>query len=284
MIRVEDIVFEYIRRGENEEVIGVEMAVDHVSFSVRKGEFVAILGHNGSGKSTLAKHINAILLPGEGTVYVDEIDTSDEEMVWEIRQRVGMVFQNPDNQIVHSIVEDDVGFGPENLGVPVDEIWERVESSLKKVGMFRNRKDSPNKLSGGQKQRVAIAGVLAMKPKCIVLDEATSMLDPVGREEVLRVVREINQKEGITVLWITHHMDEVTQADRVFVMNEGKVVMQGNPREIFARPDELKKYHLDVPQVSELAYELRRRGMPLPDGIITVEELVERVAEQCRFW
>lgn len=282
MIKVEDLVFEYIRRDENDEVIGMEMAVDHLSFQVNKGEFVAILGHNGSGKSTLAKHINAILLPGEGAVYVDGIDTSDKKMLWEVRQRAGMVFQNPDNQIVQNVVEEDVGFGPENLGVPTEEIWERVEDSLKKVGMLRNRKESPNNLSGGQKQRVAIAGVLAMKPKCIVFDESTAMLDPVGRREVLKAVKEINKKEDITILWITHYMDEVTEADRVLVMNEGKLVMAGTPKEIFARTDELKSYHLDVPQVTELASELRKKGMDLPPDVITVEEFVEQAAQILR--
>ncbi len=278
MIKVENLVFEYIRRDENDEVIGVEMAVDHVSFQVKKGEFVAVLGHNGSGKSTLAKHINAILLPGEGTVYVDGIDTSDGGMIWDVRQRVGMVFQNPDNQIVNNVVEEDVGFGPENLGVPTKEIWSRVEESLKKVGMYRNRKECPNNLSGGQKQRVAIAGVLAMRPKCIVFDESTAMLDPCGRRDVLEAVREINEKEGITILWITHFMDEVTEADRVLVMNEGELVMGGKPKEIFSQTDKLKKYHLDVPQVTELAAQLRKRGVPLPADLLTVDELVDSLA------
>lgn len=279
LIKADNLVFEYIRRDENDEVLGVEMALDHLSFQVNKGEFVAILGANGSGKSTLAKHINAILLPGEGTVYVDDIDTSDEEMLWEVRQRAGMVFQNPDNQIVHSVVEEDVGFGPENLGVPTEEIWQRVEDSLKKVRMYRNRKESPNTLSGGQKQRVAIAGVLAMRPKCIVFDEATAMLDPVGRKEVLQAVREINKKENITILWITHYMDEVTEADQILVMNEGKLVMSGMPKEIFSQTEKLKEYRLDVPQVTELAAELRKQGIPLPEGIITVDEFVDRMAE-----
>ena len=278
MIKVENLVFEYIRRDENDEVIGVEMAVDHVSFQVKKGEFVAVLGHNGSGKSTLAKHINAILLPGEGTVYVDGIDTSDGGMIWDVRQRVGMVFQNPDNQIVNNVVEEDVGFGLENLGVPTKEIWSRVEESLKKVGMYQNRKECPNNLSGGQKQRVAIAGVLAMRPRCIVFDESTAMLDPCGRRDVLKAVREINEKEGITILWITHFMDEVTEADRVLVMNEGKLVMGGNPKEIFSQTDKLKKYHLDVPQVTELAAQLRKRGVPLPADLITVDEVVDCLA------
>ncbi len=278
MIRVENLVYEYIRRDEKDEVIGVDVALDHLSFQVKKGDFVAVLGHNGSGKSTLAKHINAILLPGEGTVTVDGIDTRDGEMLWEIRRRAGMVFQNPDNQIVHSVVEEDVGFGPENLGVPTEKIWKRVEDALKKVGMFSHRKDSPNHLSGGQKQRVAVAGVLAMKPECIVFDESTAMLDPLGRTEVLQAVRELNQKEGITVLWITHQMDEVTGADQVLVMNEGKLVMAGRPKEIFSQVEEMRRYHLDVPQVTELAAELRRRGLNIPAGLITPDEFVKTVA------
>lgn len=278
MIKVQDLVFEYIRRDEGGEVVGVEMAIDHLSFQVKKGQFVAVLGHNGSGKSTLAKHINAILLPGEGSVFVDGIDTSDGSMLWDIRQRAGMVFQNPDNQIVHNVVEEDVGFGPENLGVPTKEIWRRVKDSLKKVGMYANRKESPNNLSGGQKQRVAIAGVLAMRPKCIVFDESTSMLDPVGRRDVLRAVKEINEREGITILWITHYMDEVTEADQVLVMNEGKLMMSGTPKEIFSRTEQLKACRLDVPQVVELAEELRKRGVSMPPDVITVEEFVEQMA------
>lgn len=282
MVKVENLVFEYIRRDENNEVIGVEMALDHLTFQVNKGEFVAILGQNGSGKSTLAKHINAILLPGEGTVYVDGIDTRDDGMLWEIRQRAGMVFQNPDNQIVQNVVEDDVGFGPENLGFSTEEIWRRVEESLKKVGMYRNRKESPNNLSGGQKQRVAIAGVLAMKPKCIVFDESTAMLDPAGREQVMEAVKEINKKEGITVLWVTHFMDEAAQADRILVMNEGRLVMSGRPKEIFSQTEELKAFHLDVPQVAELAAELRKRGVPVPADVITVDEFVEKMADMLK--
>lgn len=282
MVKVENLVFEYIRRDENNEVIGVEMALDHLTFQVNKGEFVAILGQNGSGKSTLAKHINAILLPGEGTVYVDGIDTRDDGMLWEIRQRAGMVFQNPDNQIVQNVVEDDVGFGPENLGFSTEEIWRRVEESLKKVGMYRNRKESPNNLSGGQKQRVAIAGVLAMKPKCIVFDESTAMLDPAGREQVMEAVKEINKKEGITVLWVTHFMDEAAQADRILVMNEGRLVMSGKPKEIFSQTEQLKAFHLDVPQVAELAAELRKRGVPVPADVITVDEFVEKMADMLK--
>ena len=280
MISIQDVVYEYIRRDDEEQVVGVELAVDHLSFEINKGEFIAVLGHNGSGKSTLAKLINAILVPGEGCIEVDGIDTRKPEMVWEIRQRAVMVFQNPDNQIVHNIVEEDVGFGPENLGVPTAEIWERVNDSLKKVGMYEHRKESPNNLSGGQKQRVAIAGVLAMKPKCIIFDESTAMLDPVGRREVLKAVHEINKKEEITILWVTHYMDEVTEADRVLVMNHGKVAMQGTPKQVFAEAEKLQEYHLAVPQVTELALELRRQGMDIPTDLITVDEFVNCLAEK----
>ena len=280
MISIQDVVYEYIRRDDEEQVVGVELAVDHLSFEINKGEFIAVLGHNGSGKSTLAKLINAILGQGEGCIEVDGIDTRKPEMVWEIRQRAGMVFQNPDNQIVHNIVEEDVGFGPENLGVPTAEIWERVNDSLKKVGMYEHRKESPNNLSGGQKQRVAIAGVLAMKPKCIIFDESTAMLDPVGRREVLKAVHEINKKEEITILWVTHYMDEVTEADRVLVMNHGKVAMQGTPKQVFAEAEKLQEYHLAVPQVTELALELRRQGMDIPTDLITVDEFVNCLAEK----
>ena len=280
MISIQDVVYEYIRRDDEEQVVGVELAVDHLSFEINKGEFIAVLGHNGSGKSTLAKLINAILVPGEGCIEVDGIDTRKPEMVWEIRQRAGMVFQNPDNQIVHNIVEEDVGFGPENLGVPTAEIWERVNDSLKKVGMYEHRKESPNNLSCGQKQRVAIAGVLAMKPKCIIFDESTAMLDPVGRREVLKAVHEINKKEKITILWVTHYMDEVTEADRVLVMNHGKVAMQGTPKQVFAEAEKLQEYHLAVPQVTELALELRRQGMDIPTDLITVDEFVNCLAEK----
>lgn len=280
MISIQDVVYEYIRRDDEEQVVGIELAVDHLSFEINKGEFIAVLGHNGSGKSTLAKLINAILVPGEGCIEVDGIDTRKPEMVWEIRQRAGMVFQNPDNQIVHNIVEEDVGFGPENLGVPTAEIWERVNDSLKKVGMYEHRKESPNNLSGGQKQRVAIAGVLAMKPKCIIFDESTAMLDPVGRREVLKAVHEINKKEKITILWVTHYMDEVTEADRVLVMNHGKAAMQGTPKQVFAEAEKLQEYHLAVPQVTELALELRRQGMDVPTDLITVDEFVNCLAEK----
>lgn len=280
MIKAEHVKFDYIRRDENDNVVAIETAVNDVSFEVKPGEFVAILGHNGSGKSTLAKHMNALLVPEEGTVYVDGIDTSEDEMIWEVRQRVGMVFQNPDNQIVYNVVEEDVGFGPENLGVPTKKIWQRVEEALRKVGMFHARKESPNNLSGGQKQRVAIAGILAMKPKCIVLDEATAMLDPIGRKEVLQAVKELNKKEAITVLWITHYMEEVVEADKVIVMNQGKSVLEGTPREIFSQVETLKNYHLDVPQVTLLAHELGKRGMNMPEGILTVGELVNAISEQ----
>ncbi len=275
IIKASRLVFDYIRRDEEENIEEVDRAIDGLDVDVEKGSFVAILGHNGSGKSTLAKHINAILVPTEGTVWVSDMDTADESKVWEIRKRAGMVFQNPDNQIIGNVVEEDVGFGPENIGVPTDDIWKRVDESLEAVGMTAYRYKSPNKLSGGQKQRVAIAGVMAMRPECIVLDEPTAMLDPNGRKEVIRTVRELNQKEGITVLLITHYMEEVVHADRVIVMDEGKIVMDGTPREIFSRVDELKKYRLDVPQVTELAYELRRGGADMPEGILSLDEFVE---------
>lgn len=274
IIKTEDLVFEYIRRDEEGNVEGITRAVDEVSLDIRQGDFIAILGHNGSGKSTLAKHMNAILYPTEGTVWVDGMDTKEEDKLWDIRQEAGMVFQNPDNQIIGQVVEEDVGFGPENMGVPTKEIWERVEESLKAVGMYDFRKFSPNKLSGGQKQRVSIAGVLAMHPKCIVLDEPTAMLDPNGRKEVIRAVRGLNEVEGVTVILITHYMEEIIHADKVFVMDQGKIAMEGTPREIFSRVDELKKLRLDVPQVTLLAYELKKKGISLPDGILTVEELV----------
>ncbi len=280
MIQAEHIKFDYIRRDGDDNVIAVETAVDDVSFEVKTGDFVAVLGHNGSGKSTLARHINALLVPEEGTLYVDGIDTSEQGMVWEIRQKVGMVFQNPDNQIVHNVVEDDVGFGPENIGVPTKKIWERVEEALRKVGMLQARKESPNNLSGGQKQRVAIAGILAMHPKCIVLDEATAMLDPMGRREVLQAVKELNRNENITVLWITHYMEEVVDADKVIVMNQGKIVMEGTPREIFSQVETMQRYHLDVPQVTLLAHELTKQGMSLPEGITSAGELVDAIARQ----
>ncbi|MCI8947286.1 MAG: energy-coupling factor transporter ATPase [Lachnospiraceae bacterium] len=275
IIQADKLVFEYIRRDEEGNAEGITRAVDEVDLDVQQGEFVAILGHNGSGKSTLAKHINAILYPTEGTVLVDGRDTKEDAYIWEIRQKAGMVFQNPDNQIIGQIVEEDVGFGPENMGVPTKEIWERVEESLKAVGMYEFRKHSPNKLSGGQKQRVSIAGVIAMHPKCIVLDEPTAMLDPNGRKEVIRAVRALNQVENVTILLITHYMEEVIYADRVIVMDRGKAVMQGTPREIFSQVDKLKALRLDVPQVTMLAHALQKKGVPLPDGILSAEELAE---------
>lgn len=277
IVRTEDVVYEYIRRDDEGEVTGVTTAVDHVSLEIKQGDFVAILGHNGSGKSTLAKHFNAILVPEEGTVWVDGIDTSEEAQIWNVRKTAGMVFQNPDNQIIGQVVEEDVGFGPENMGVPTEEIWNRVNKSLKAVGMYDYRKHSPNKLSGGQKQRVSIAGVLAMQPKCIVLDEPTAMLDPNGRKEVLAAVKELNKKEKVSVILITHYMEEVVDADRVFVMDSGKVVMSGTPREIFSQVEKLKELRLDVPQATLLAWELKQRGICLPDGILTQEELIEAV-------
>jgi energy-coupling factor transport system ATP-binding protein len=275
IIKVKDLVHEYIRRDDEGNVDGITTAVDNVSLDINQGDFVAILGHNGSGKSTLAKHLNAILYPSEGTVWVDGKDTQDENNIWDIRQTAGMVFQNPDNQIIGQVVEEDVGFGPENMGVPTKEIWERVEESLKAVGMYEFRKFSPNKLSGGQKQRVSIAGVIAMHPKCIVLDEPTAMLDPKGRWEVIRAARALNDVENITIILITHYMEEVIYADNVYVMDKGKVVMQGTPREVFSNVDKLKELRLDVPQVTLLAHELRLDGFPIPEGILTKEEFRE---------
>lgn len=274
IIKTDKLTFEYIRRDEEGNVEGINRAVDEVDLDVKQGEFIAILGHNGSGKSTLAKHINAILYPTEGTVWVDGMDTQDEKHLWDVRREAGMVFQNPDNQIIGQVVEEDVGFGPENMGVPTKEIWERVEESLKAVGMYEYRKHSPNKLSGGQKQRVSIAGVIAMHPKCIILDEPTAMLDPNGRKEVIRAVRALNDVEGITVVLITHYMEEIIHADMVYVMDQGQIAMEGTPREIFSRVEELQELRLDVPQVTLLAYELKQRGVNLPDGILTIEELV----------
>ena len=275
IIKIKDLIFEYIRRDEEGNVEGITKAVDDVNLDIKQGDFVAILGHNGSGKSTLAKHMNAILYPSEGSVWVDGKDTQQEENIWDIRQTAGMVFQNPDNQIIGTVVEEDVGFGPENLGVPADEIWKRVEESLKDVGMLEYRKSSPNKLSGGQKQRVAIAGVIAMEPKCIVLDEPTAMLDPNGRKEVIKTVRRLQKTKKVTVILITHYMEEVIEADQVFVMDKGHVVMHGTPKEVFSQEEKLKKYRLDVPQVTMLADELRKRGLDIPKGILKKEELVE---------
>ena len=275
IIKAKQLVHEYIRRDEEGNVEGTKTALDHVDIEVEPGQFIAILGHNGSGKSTLAKHINALLSPTEGSLWVDGMDVTKEENVLPVRQSAGMVFQNPDNQIIASVVEEDVGFGPENLGVPTKEIWKRVEDSLRAVGMLDRRKDSPNKLSGGQKQRVAIAGVIAMEPKCIVLDEPTAMLDPNGRKEVIFAVEKLRREKNVTVILITHYMEEVVDADQVFVMDDGRIVMHGTPREIFSRVDELKKYRMDVPQVTMLADELIRRGVDLPKGILRREELVE---------
>ncbi len=275
IVKARNLTYEYIRRDEEGNVEGITTAVDNVSLDVKQGDFVAILGHNGSGKSTFAKHINAILNPTEGTIFVDGKDTGEEANVWDIRQSAGMVFQNPDNQIIGQVVEEDVGFGPENIGIPTKEIWERVEESLRAVGMYKFRKYSPNKLSGGQKQRVSIAGVLAMHPKCIILDEPTAMLDPTGRKDVIRAVRGLNQVEGVTVILITHYMEEIIHADKVFVMDKGKIAMEGTPREIFSQVERLKELRLDVPQVTLLAHELRKNGMNLPAGILTTEELID---------
>ena len=275
MIHAEKLVYEYDKRDEEGNVIGTNRAIDGVDIDVPQGSFVAVLGHNGSGKSTLAKHMNAILIPTGGTVWVDGQDAKDPENLWDVRKSAGMVFQNPDNQIIGTVVEEDVGFGPENIGIPTDEIWERVGESLRLVGMTEYRASSPNKLSGGQKQRVAIAGVIAMEPKCIVLDEPTAMLDPNGRKEVLQAVARLRKEKNVTVILITHYMEEVIDADQVFVMDSGHIVMHGTPREIFGRADELKSYRMDVPQVTMLAEELRKRGLDIPKGILRREELVE---------
>lgn len=277
IIQTENLVFEYVRRDEEGNVEGFTRAVDDISLDMKQGDFIAILGHNGSGKSTFAKHLNATLYPTSGTVFVDGKDTRNREELWDIRKTAGMVFQNPDNQIIGQIVEEDVGFGPENLGVPTKEIWERVEESLKAVGMYEFRKYSPNKLSGGQKQRVSIAGVLAMHPKCIVLDEPTAMLDPKGRKEVIRALRALNQVEEITIILITHYMEEVIFANKVVVMDNGRIAMEGTPREIFSQVEMLKELRLDVPQVTLLAHELRKSGVRLPEGILTTEEFVKEL-------
>lgn len=280
IIKICKLAFEYIRRDEEGNVEGITRAIDEVNMDVQPGEFIAILGANGSGKSTLAKHLNGILHPTEGTVLVDGKDTMDEENIWDIRQTAGMVFQNPDNQIIGQVVEEDVGFGPENLGIPSKEIWERVEQALKAVGMYEYRSMSPNKLSGGQKQRVSIAGIIAMHPRCIILDEPTAMLDPIGRQEVIKTITELNKKENITVILITHYMEEVTGADRIFVMEHGKVAMSGTPREVFSQVEELKALRLDVPAPTYLAYKLRNSGVDIPRGILTSKELVE---ELCKY-
>ena len=277
IIKASKLIYDYIRRDEEDHEEEVSRAIDQLTLDIQQGDFVAILGHNGSGKSTFAKQVNGILLPTEGTVWISGMDTRDDSHIWDIRKTAGMVFQNPDNQIIGNIVEEDVGFGPENLGVPTDEIWKRVDESLEAVGMTAYRLKSPNKLSGGQKQRVAIAGVMAMRPQCIILDEPTAMLDPNGRKEVIRTIRQLNQAEGITVLLITHYMEEAIDADRIIVMDDGKIVMDGKPKEIFSRVRELKTYGLDVPQATELAFELKEAGMPLSDGILSREELVKEL-------
>lgn len=279
IIQTKNLVFEYIRRDEEGNVEGFTRAVDNVNLDIKQGDFIAVLGHNGSGKSTFAKHLNAILYPTEGAVFVDGKKTTKKDNLWDVRRTAGMVFQNPDNQIIGQVVEEDVGFGPENMGVPTKEIWERVEESLKAVGMYEYRKHSPNKLSGGQKQRVSIAGVLAMHPKCIILDEPTAMLDPKGRKEVIRAVRALNQVENITVILITHYMEEVIYADKVVVMDKGRVAMEGTPKEIFSKVDKLKELRLDVPQVTLLAHELKKSGVKLPDGILTTEEFVKELSK-----
>lgn len=274
MVKTDNLKYEYIRRDEEGNVESITAAIDGVSVDISKGEFISILGHNGSGKSTLAKTINALLDPSEGTVWVNGMDTADDDNLWKIRQSAGMVFQNPDNQIIAQIVEEDVGFGPENLGVPTEEIWQRVEESLKAVGMYEHRKTSPNKLSGGQKQRVSIAGVLAMHPECIILDEPTAMLDPLGRKEVIKAARALNDVEKITIILITHNMEETIYSDKIFVMDKGRIAMQGTPKEIFSQVPRLEALSLDVPVVTKLAYELKKAGVPLPDGIITRKELI----------
>ena len=275
IIKAEEVTFEYIRRDEDGNVEGINRAVDKVSLDVKEGEFISVLGANGSGKSTFAKHLNSILLPTEGTVWIDGMDSKDEDKLLKIRQTAGMVFQNPDNQIIGQVIEEDVAFGPENMGVPTEQIKERVEESLKTIGMLEFAKKSPNKLSGGQKQRVSIAGVLAMHPKCIVLDEPTAMLDPAGRKEVIRALRGLNQVEGITIILITHYMEETVYSDKVFVMNKGKIAMEGTPREIFARVEELQELKLEVPKITLLAHELREKGMRIPECVLTVNELVD---------
>ena len=275
IIKTSKLVHEFIRRDEEGNVDSITTALDNVDLDIKEGQFIAILGHNGSGKSTLAKHINALLSPGEGTIWVDGMDVSEEKNVIPVRKTAGMVFQNPDNQIIASVVEEDVGFGPENIGVPTDEIWQRVDHALKSVGMTKYRTHSPNKLSGGQKQRVAIAGVVAMEPKCIVFDEPTAMLDPNGRKEVIATAHELNRKKGVTILLITHYMEEVVDADYVYVMEKGKIIMDGTPRQIFSRVDELKEHRLDVTQITLVADELKKAGLDIPDGILRREELVD---------
>lgn len=277
IIEAKNLIFEYVRRNKDGEVDGFTRAIDDIDIDIKPGSFVSILGPNGSGKSTFAKHLNAILYPSEGTLYVDGKDSSDADLIWDIRKTCGMVFQNPENQIIGTVVEEDVGFAPENMGIPTKEIWERVEESLKTVEMYDYRKSSPSKLSGGQKQRVAIAGVLSMHPKCIVLDEPTAMLDPKGRKEVIRAMRALNDVEKITIILITHYMEETVYSDKIYCMDNGKITMSGTPREIFSRVSELKEMSLDVPKVTQLAYELKKAGVPMPDGILTVREFEEAI-------
>lgn len=273
MIKISKLIHDYIQRDEEGNPSGTIRAIDDVSLDVSPGQFIAILGHNGSGKSTLAKHLNALLFPTEGAVWVNGMDSRDQSLLWDIRQTAGMVFQNPDNQIIGQVVEEDVGFGPENMGVPTEKIWQRVEESLKTVGMYEYRKKSPNRLSGGQKQRVSIAGVIAMHPKCIIMDEPTAMLDPSGRADVIKAARKLNLEENITIILITHYMEEAIQADRVFVMDNGKIAMQGSPREVFSQVERMQELHLDVPQVTLLGHLLRKKGLEIPEGILTREEL-----------
>ncbi|MBP3875084.1 MAG: energy-coupling factor transporter ATPase [Lachnospiraceae bacterium] len=281
MIKISKLIHDYIQRDEEGNPSGTIRAINDISLDVEPGQFIAILGHNGSGKSTLAKHLNALLFPTEGAVWVNGLDTKDQSLLWEIRQTAGMVFQNPDNQIIGQVVEEDVGFGPENMGVPTEKIWERVEESLKTVGMYEYRKKSPNRLSGGQKQRVSIAGVIAMHPKCIIMDEPTAMLDPSGRADVINAAMKLNREEGITIILITHYMEEAIRADRVFVMDEGKIAMQGTPREVFSQVEKMQAIHLDVPQVTLLGHLLREKGLDIPEGILTREELAQALCRQC---
>ena len=281
MIKISKLIHDYIQRDEEGNPSGTIRAINDISLDVEPGQFIAILGHNGSGKSTLAKHLTALLFPTEGAVWVNGLDTKEQSLLWEIRQTAGMVFQNPDNQIIGQVVEEDVGFGPENMGVPTEKIWERVEESLKTVGMYEYRKKSPNRLSGGQKQRVSIAGVIAMHPKCIIMDEPTAMLDPSGRADVINAAMKLNREEGITIILITHYMEEALRADRVFVMDEGKIAMQGTPREVFSQVEKMQAIHLDVPQVTLLGHLLREKGLDIPEGILTREALAPALRRQC---
>ena len=277
IVKATKLIFDYITRDEADNVEDVKRAINNLNIDITQGDFVAVLGHNGSGKSTFAKHLNGILLPTEGTVFISDLNTANDETLLDLRKMVGMVFQNPDNQIIGNVVEEDVAFGPENIGIPTDEMWKRVDAALEAVGMTAYRYKSPNKLSGGQKQRVAIAGIMAMKPKCIVLDEPTAMLDPIGRKEVLKTVHKLNKNDNITIILITHYMDEVIDADKIFVMEEGKVVLQGTPREVFSEVERLESYRLDVPQVTKLAYELKQSGVPIDGTMLTVEEFREAI-------